>query len=73
VPRFLFSVLKENLSLAAVAEELSGTSLAISTARGVARELLADMDGGWISARIEVADEHGDIVSVVDMREYWLQ
>jgi hypothetical protein len=73
VPRFLFSVLKEDLSLAAVAEELPGRSMAISTAQGIARELLADTEGEWVSARIEVADEHGDVISVIHMKDYWLQ
>jgi hypothetical protein len=73
VPRFLFSVFKEDLSLAVVAEELPGTLMAISTARGMARELLADTEGEWVSARIEVADEYGNIVSVIQMRDYWFQ
>jgi hypothetical protein len=73
VPRFLFSVFKEDLSLAAVAEELPGRSMAISTAQGMARELLGDTDGEWSSARIEVADEDGDVISVIHVRDYWLQ
>jgi hypothetical protein len=73
VPRFLFNVCKEDISLAAVAEELPGQSMAITTARGMARELLADAEGEWISARIEVVDEHGDVVGVVHISDYWLQ
>jgi hypothetical protein len=73
VPRFLFSIFKEGLSLAAVTEDLPGTSMAISTAQGMARELLADTEGEWISARLEVADEHGDVIGVIHMRDYWLQ
>jgi hypothetical protein len=47
--------------------------MAITTARGLARELLADIEGGRSSARIEVADEHGDVVGVIYMSDYWLQ
>jgi hypothetical protein len=47
--------------------------MAITTARGMARELLADAEGEWISARIEVVDEHGDVVGVVYISDYWLQ
>jgi hypothetical protein len=73
VPRFLFSVVKEDLSLAAVVEELPETLMAISTAQGIARELLADTEGEWSSVRIEVADEDGSIVTVIQVRDYWLQ
>jgi hypothetical protein len=71
VPRFLFHICKEDLTLAAVAEELPGKSMAITTARRMARELLADTEGEWISARI--ADEHGDLVGVIHMSDYWRQ
>jgi hypothetical protein len=73
VPRFHFHLCKEALSLSTVAEELPGKSVALTSARGMARELLADFEGGWSSARIEVADEDGDIVGVIHMSDYWLQ
>jgi hypothetical protein len=47
--------------------------MAITTTRGMARELLADTEGEWGSARIEVADEHGDLVSIVHVSDCWLQ
>jgi hypothetical protein len=72
VPRFVFNVWKEDSSLAAIAEELPGNSMAIITARGMARELLADAEGEWISARIEVADGYGDTIGVIHMNESWL-
>jgi hypothetical protein len=73
VPRFLFHLCKGSLSLSAVAEELPGTLTAISSARGMGRELLADFEGGWSSAHIEVTDEHGDTVGIIYMSDYWLQ
>ena len=73
MPRFHFHLCKENLSLSAVAEEVPGKAMAITTAQGMARELLVDIEGGWSSARIEVADEHGDVISIVHVSDCWLQ
>ena len=73
MPRFFFHVRREGWNLDPVTEVLPEASAALATARGVARELLADPDGGWASARIEVADERGDLVGVIQMSDYWLQ
>ena len=62
---FLFHVHKDGSDLGAIDEELPEESMAPPTARGVARELLADIEGGWRPARIEVADERGDVVGVI--------
>jgi hypothetical protein len=57
MPRFFFHVHKEGLTLGAVEEELPDRSMALPTARAVARELLADIEGGWSLARIDVTDD----------------
>jgi hypothetical protein len=73
VPRFLFHVCKADLSLAAVAEELPEESMALPTAHEVARELLADVEGEWGLARIEVTDERGTVVGVIQLSDFRLQ
>jgi hypothetical protein len=73
MPRFFFHVHTEGLNLGAVEEELPDASMALPTARGVARELLADIERGWGLACIEVTDERGSLVGVVPLSDFWLQ
>jgi hypothetical protein len=73
MPRFFFHVHKEGLTLGAVEEELPDRSMALPTARAVARELLADIEGGWSLARIDVTDDRGTVVCVIPLREFWHQ
>src|SRR5829696_7564544 len=65
MPRFFFHVHKAGLSLGAIEEEVAEESMALAAARGVARELLADIEGEWRLARVDVTDEHGLVVGVI--------
>ncbi len=73
MPRFFFHVHTKGLTLGAIEEDLPDESMALPTARGVARELLADIEGEWGLARIEVTDEQGIVVGVIPLSEFWLQ
>ena len=73
MPRFFFHVRREGCSLDPVPEVLPEASTALAKAQTIARELLADPDGGWNSARIEVADEHGLVVGTVEVSDFRLQ
>jgi hypothetical protein len=73
MPRFFFHVHKEGQSLGAIEEDLHDPSIALSTARGVARELLATLEQGWISAFIEVTDERGSLLGIIPMSDFLLQ
>ena len=73
MPRFYFHVHNEGLNLGAIEEDLPEESMAVPTARGVARELLADFERGWSSAFIEVTDERGVLVGVIPLSDFVLQ
>jgi hypothetical protein len=73
VPRFFFQVRKEGWNLDPVPEVLPETSSALAKAQSIAHELLADPDGDWVSARIEVSDENGTVVGVVQVGDFRLQ
>jgi hypothetical protein len=60
-------------SLGAIEEDLHDPSIALPTARGVARELLATLEQGWISAFIEVTDERGSLLGIIPMSDFLLQ
>jgi hypothetical protein len=69
MPRFFFHVHTEGPTLGAIEEDLPDESIALPMARGVARELLADIEGEWGLARIEVTDEQGILVGVISLHE----
>jgi hypothetical protein len=73
MPRFFFHVHKGALNLGPIDEELPEESMALPVARGVARELLADTESEWRPGRIEVTDDHGDVVGLIHMGDYWIQ
>jgi hypothetical protein len=73
VPRFFFQVLREGWELDPVPEVLPEAATALAKARAIARELLADAEGEWLSARIEVADEHGNVVGIVQVSDFRIQ
>jgi hypothetical protein len=73
VPRFFFQVLREGWELDPVPEVLPEPATALAKARAIARELLADAEGEWLSARIEVADEHGNVVGIVQVSDFRIQ
>jgi hypothetical protein len=73
MPRFFFHVHKDGLDLGPIDEELPDESMALPTARGGARALLAENEGEWDLARIDVTDEHGIVVGVIQLSSFWLQ
>ena len=73
MPHFFFHVHKEGQSLGAIEEDLHDQSIALPTAREVARELLANLERGWTSAFIEVTDERGSLLGIIPMSDFLLQ
>jgi hypothetical protein len=70
MPRYFFHVWDVAWYFDQEGDELPNLETAIEEAERVARELLEDEAKEYIShARLDVADEHGTIVSVVCFRE----
>jgi hypothetical protein len=73
VPRFLLQVRTDEETLDPVPKVLPDISTALAKVHTIARELLADPDDDWLSAWIEVVNEDGNVVGIVQVKDFTLQ